>query len=59
MSHNEHEMQKVAREKMKGEEKNFGRAIAKRKSKFWLMHMPQDIMLFIFVPNLGEIYLFG
>jgi len=40
MSHNEHEMQKVAREKMKGEEKNFERAIAKQKSKFWLMHMP-------------------
>ena len=33
--------------------------MAKQKSKFWLMRMHQIKIFYIFVPNLGEIYLFG
>ena len=31
----------------------------KKQSKFWLMRMHQIKIFYIFVPNLGEIYLFG
>ena len=39
--------------------KKFGAGNGKKKSKFWFMRMHQIKIFHIFVPNLGEIYLFG
>jgi len=36
-----------------------GNGKKKKKSKFWLMHMHQIKIFYIFVPNLGKLYLFG
>ena len=58
----ENEMQKN-KAKKKGRKRagnQFGKAIAEKRSKFWLLLMQAQItILHIFVPTLGEIYLVG
>ena len=61
----EYETQKVPRVKgpekgkQRGKKKKKSECARAKKSKFWLLRMRLIKILYILVPNLGEIYLFG